>query len=158
MRVCDLMLRLRAQYEPMAKKHGLDFSIAPDPQGPYNAILNGGAGGKCVLVYAGQQRLDERPAGRVPVGSRFELFLSATTQLSADKAGGGGVFRQDGARKPLYEICEAFEKDLTDWAIPDNDGSVEARPYYEGTEPAVMPDGYVLNAYKISFRIRRAMV
>ncbi len=160
MNVCEIMRRLRAHFEPMARGAGLAFSVAPDPQAPYTAILNGGAAGLCILVYSGQARIDGTPCGRVPVGSRFELFISAPTQLSADKAGGGALFRPGGnaaARRPLYEICETFEYEVTRWEIPDNDGTVERSPYYESTEPAVLPDGYVLNAYKLAFRIRRAM-
>jgi hypothetical protein len=160
MTICDLMRILREHYEPMAAGNGMSFSIAPDPQAPYTAILNGGAAGMCILVYAGQARLDDTPRGRVPVGSRFEIFVSAPTQLSADKAGGGALFRPSGnaaSRRPLYEICEDFETDITAFEIPDNDGTVERCPFYEGTDPAVMPGGHVLNAYRIAFRIRRAM-
>jgi hypothetical protein len=152
------MLQLRKLFEPMARTHGLSFSIAPDPQAPYTAILNGGAGGMVVLVYAGQARFEPDPVPRVPVGSRFELFVSASAALSADKAGGGGLFREDSARKPLYAICEEFETAITGFELPDNDGTVEKRAYYDGTDPAVMPDGFVLNAYKIAFRFRRALI
>ncbi|HPS07298.1 MAG TPA: hypothetical protein PLG22_07185 [Kiritimatiellia bacterium] len=158
MRVCDLMDILRKRYEPFAREHGMGFQTAPDPQRPYTLILAGG-GGLCVLCYEGQARLDDTPNGRVPVGSRFALFVSASTALDADKAGGGGLFRQNAsaAKKPLYEICEDFECDIKEFTIPDNDGFAEPKPYYTGTEPAVMPDGFVLNAYKIAFQIRRAM-
>ena len=157
MRVCEIMQKLRLHFEPMAKEHAMAFSIAADPGAPYKAILDGGSGGLCILCYAGQARIDDTPSGRVPVGSRFEVFLSASTQLSADKSGGGGIFRPDGTRKPLYEICEDFETDIVQFTIPDNDGTVERKPFYQSTDPAVMPDGYVLNAYKIVFQIRRAM-
>jgi len=158
MKICDLMQILRLHFEPMAAAHGLSFSIAPDPQAPYTAILNGGAGGMCILCYAGQGRLDDTPRGRVPVNSRFEIFLSAAVRLSPDKTGGGALFRPDSANAPLYRIVEEFETDITGFEIPDNDGTVERCTYYDGTDPAVMPTGYVLNAYKIAFRIRRAMM
>lgn len=159
MRVCALMEILRKQYEPFAREHGMSFQIAADPQAPYNVILAGG-GGMCILCYEGQSRLDDWPSGSLPVGSKFALFVSASTALSADKAGGGQIFRPDAsaAKKPLYAICEDFEYDIKEFTIPDNDGSCEAKPYYMGTDPAVMPEGFVLNAYKIAFQIRRAMV
>lgn len=157
MRICEIMQMLRLHLEPLAREHALAFSIASDPGAPYKAILEGGSGGMCILCYAGQSRIDETPGTRPPVSSRFELFVSASTALSADKAGGGGVFRPAGAVKPLYEICEQFEADLVVFEIPANDGTVEKRPFYQSTDPAVMPDGYVLSAYKISFQIRRAM-
>lgn len=157
MRICALMDILRKKFEPMAAGHGMAFSIAPDPQAPYNAILNGGAAGLCVLCYAGQARLDDTPHGRVPVGSRFEIFLAAPSQLSADVSGGGALFRAAGASAPLYAVCEEFETAITAFVIPGNDGLAEQRPTYESTDPAVMPSGYVLNAYKIAFRIRRAI-
>lgn len=158
MRICEIMQKLRLHFEPKAREHGMTFAVAPDPQAPYTAILAGG-GGQCILVYAGQARIDDTPGTSPPVGSRFEIFVSASTALSADKAGGGQIFRQDGGtKKPLYEICEDFELDITGFEIPDNDGSVEPRTFYQSTDPAVMPDGYVLSAYKIAFQIRRAMV
>jgi hypothetical protein len=157
MRVCDLMQKLRLAFEPKAAEHGLAFSIAPDPQAPYEAILNGGAAGLCILVYAGQGRLDDTPSGRIPVGSRFELFVAAPTALSADKSGGGALFRPAGGRKPLYAVCEDFEVMLSGLVIPENDGLVEPRAFYEGTDPAVLPNGAVLAAYKVAFRVRRAM-
>ena len=156
MRICDIVQQLRAHFEPMAVEHGMAFSVAPDPQAPFTSILNGGAGGQCILCYAGQARIGDTPRGRIPVGSRFELFLSASVKLSADKAG-GALFRPDNARLPLYAICEAFETDIAVYEIQDNDGTVERTPYYESTDPAVMPDGFTLSAYKIAFQIRRAM-
>lgn len=157
MRICDLIKHLRLHLEPTAKEHGMAFSIAADPGAPYQAIFSGGTGGLMILCYAGQSRISDTPGTRVPVASRFELFVSKGTQLSADKAGGGGIFRPDGAAKPLYEICEDLELDLTAYEIPENDGSVEPRTYYQSTDPAAMPDGYMLNAYKISFQVRRVM-
>jgi hypothetical protein len=137
--VCVLMRALRGVFEPKAAEHGLSFSIAPDPQTPYRMILDGGAAGLCVLVYAGQSRIDETPYGRVPVGSRFDLFIAAPAQLSADRAGGGALFRPAGSRKPLVEIVEDFEVMVSGLEIPENDGLAEERAYYEGTDPAVMP-------------------
>ena len=158
MTVCAIMTELRLLLEPMARTHGLSFSVAADPQAPYTAILKGGAGGQCVLCYAGQGRIEDAPALRVPVASRFELFVSSAAALSADKAAGGGLFRGDSARQPLYAICEEFEAAVTAFELPNNDGTVERRAYYDGTDPAVMPDGFVLNAYKIAFRFRRALI
>jgi len=143
MRVCGLIRILRQRLEPKAREHGLAFSVAPDPQAPYTAILNGGGGGMMILAYDGQGRIDDVPRGRVPVKSRFALFVSAPTQLSADKSGGGSQFRPDGARKPLYEICEDIENDIKDFELPENDGSFERTPYYDGTDPAVLPDGRI---------------
>jgi hypothetical protein len=158
MKVCELIRLMRLALEPLAQQHGLAFSIAPDPQAPYTAITNAGAAGLCILCYSGQGRIDDTPRGRIPVGSRFELFICKSVQLSPDKSGGGALFRPDGAQAPLYAICEEFEDFVKDWVIPvGDDRTVEQTPYYDATDPVVMPDGYVLNAYKIAYRIRRAM-
>ena len=156
MTVCDLMQALRLGLEPTAREHGLSFSIAADPQQPYSMIL-AGAGGLAILVYAGQARSDDTPARRIPVNSRFDLFLAAQTGLSADKTG-AALFKASGsARKPLYAIAEEFERLLAGFEIPNNDGTVEQRTYYMSTDPAVMPDGFVLSCYKVSFQVRRAL-
>jgi hypothetical protein len=157
MRVCQIIAILRDRYQPLAKQAGLSFSVAPDPKAPYDAILASGSAGMMILVYEGQSRIDDTPRGRIPVGSRFAIFVSASTKLSGDRESGGSLFSAVGGDKPLYEICEDIEDDIRAFEIPQNDGTVEKVPYYESTDPAVMPDGYVLSAYKIAFRIRRAM-
>lgn len=157
MKVCDLVFSLREMFEPVAKEHGLEFSIAQNPLEPYTRILNAGSRGLMILCYQGGGRLDDRPHGRLPVESRFELYVSQPTGLSADRAGGVQFRDRSGSRAPLYSVVEEVEALIASAPIPEIDAIVEDHARYDRTDPAMMPDGNILSAYRVSFSVRRAL-
>ena len=143
----DFIQRLATDLSAWTKENGGQFHVARDPLHPY-VILAGGNYQSFVVIlnYAGADGMntDQHPHGMRD--AKVEIFVGHGMDLRSDP--GAWLFKSDGSAEPILKRLDALLARVLTIAFDNGDRHDKAYAVYGGEQPATLPDGAPLKAFK----------
>lgn len=147
MRLDEFMAYLAPPIEAWTKEHGGQFRVATDPLHPY--VLLAGSNASIFLVilsYSGGQPLNTEQHPHGMRMAKVELFLGHPMDLRSEP--GAWLFKSDGVSESILKRLDSLQARLLTICFDNGERHDKSYAEYGGEEPATLPDGTPLRAFK----------